>query len=185
MSDADVGQALARLARSRDALRQRLLPPPDDAATPGAGSFLPRRWRAWLRAGPLRPLTRALEPWVESTRRTAQRWWRRHPWRPSMEFVGGSVQRQVSPWMRRHPYGAVGIGAAAGAALVVAAPWRAPTVQRAFANGGARARRWMLRQLTSPAAQTVLAGLVTTWLTTQPRPAPSAPAADDGTAAAP
>jgi hypothetical protein len=172
MSPAAVDAARQRLERSRQRLRQQLLPPPDDAGAQGHGA-VPRRWRAWLRAGPLRPLLRALDPWLGGARRTAQRWWRRHPWRPSLELVGGSLHRELTPWVRRHPIGAVGLGAAAGAALVVAAPWRAASVRHALQRSGARVRRWAWHQLTSPAVQTLVAGALTSWLATQAQTAPS------------
>ena len=81
-------RSLARLARSRLSLRTAMLPQKDRLdAERGDGAVLPRRLRAWLRSGPLASLTRALEPWIGDAQRTLRRWWRRHPWRPSVEVV--------------------------------------------------------------------------------------------------
>jgi hypothetical protein len=157
-------RSLQRLADSRGTLREALLPRPDGADNEGSG-LLPRRWRAWLRAGPLGPMLRTLDPWAGGVQRTFGRWWRRHPWRPSAEMAGGTLRTTVVPWARRHPVAAVSLGAAAGALVAAAAPWRWPSM-RQMANGSGRGlRRWALRQLTSPAAQTVMASIVTSVLT--------------------
>jgi hypothetical protein len=157
-------RSLQRLAHSRGALRQSLLPTPDLAEGEGSG-LLPKRWGAWLRAGPIGPVLRMLDPWAGGMQRTLGRWWRRHPWRPSAEMAGGTLRRTVLPWARRHPVAAVSLGAAAGALLAAAAPWRWPAMRQMAQGSGRGFRRWALRQLTSPAAQTVMAGIVTSVLT--------------------
>jgi hypothetical protein len=177
-------RSLQRLAHSRGALRQSLLPTPDHADGEGLG-LLPPRWRAWLRSGPIGPVLRMLDPWAGGMQRTLGRWWRRHPWRPSAEMAGGTLRSTVLPWARRHPVAAVSLGAAAGALLAAAAPWRWPAMRQMAQGSGRGFRRWALRQLTSPAAQTVMAGIVTSILTARATqaareaspPAPPEPAA--------
>ena len=158
--------SLQRMARSRYGLRSALLPDERLEARSRVRGAFPRRLRAWLRSGPLASFTRGLEPWVDDVQRSLQRWWRRHPWRPSVELVIDEAERSVLPWVRRYPLGTVAVGAAAGVALIAAAPWRSNSVRRAVGKSSRHARRWALHQLASPAAQTVLAGLVTSWLAT-------------------
>jgi hypothetical protein len=169
-------RSLQRLARSREALRATLLPTPGRADGEG-GSLLPLRLVNWLRSGPLGPVMRSVEPWAGGMQRTLQRWWRRHPWRPSAEAAGGTLRTSVVPWARRHPLVAVGLGAAAGAAFAMAAPWRWASLQQMARGSGRGLRRWALHQLTGPAAQTVLASVVTSLLTARAtRSAREAPA---------
>lgn len=168
-------RSLARLARSRLSLRTAMLPQKDRLdAERGDGAVLPRRLRAWLRSGPLASLTRALEPWIGDAQRTLRRWWRRHPWRPSVEVVMDLAERNVVSWVQRNPVAAIALGAVAGVALVAAAPWRSTSVRRVVGNSSRHARRWALHQLASPAAQTVIAGLITSWLAAAPAAADTA-----------
>lgn len=165
-SDADdpaLVRSLARLARSRARLHDALLGADEGEAGARSASLL-QQGLAWLRAGPLRDVARALEPWLEHAQRSLRRLWRRHPMRPSIELAGDTVQHTVVPWARAHPLAAAGCGAAAGALLVAAAPWRWPTVRAAGVHARRRAARWALRQMANPLAQAALAAtLASLW----------------------
>lgn len=167
LGDDEHTQALRRLELSRARLRETLMPAPRDGAARHDSARLPRRWRAWLRAGPWRGLTRALEPWWDSGALTLHRWWRRHPWRATALALGGAAEHSLLPWVRRHPVAAMCIGAAMGAALVTAAPWRSPTWRNAADRGGRHVRRWLWRQAASPASQALLAGALASFIASQ------------------
>ncbi|MBL8286479.1 MAG: hypothetical protein JNL85_00710 [Rubrivivax sp.] len=158
MSDPELTAALERIERSRRHLHAELLPPPEDHERHGSRSgTLAGRWLDWLHTGPLHTWVELAEPWIASGSLVVQRWWRRQPWHDAAVLVVETGREALSPVIRRHPLAAVGIAATAGAALVMARPWRHPHAQR-VANGSVRqARRWLVRQLANPVLHTVLA----------------------------
>ena len=156
--------ALGRLMASRARIAGLLLPaPPQDrdaaAADPGAqGAWAaPRRWRAqwrlWKRQGPLAPVLMAIEHGLGS-------WWRRHPWHDTATVVGEMGAATVRPLIRRHPMAAIGLGAAVGAALAWSQPWRWRPLRVHATRGTRQAFGWALGQLSQPAVQMLIAGLL-------------------------
>lgn len=167
MSDRDRHDAaLKRLNVSRSRLRQLLLPAPDERTGGGAGAVdnaatagwtTPRRWRAqwrlWSRRSSLSPLLQAAEYGLG-------RWWQRHPWRETATVIGELGAAKVRPLIRSHPLAAIGLGAAAGAALAWSQPWRWRPVRVRAARSTRQAMGWAFRQLSQPAVQMLLAGLL-------------------------
>lgn len=145
-------QALARLARSREALLVQLLPPPP-LATDGP-RWRGGRWWRWLRRRTLGVPAVALAMDALGT------WWRRHPWRPAGELALREVQTHVAPVVRRHPVAtAVGL-ATLGAGLWWLRPWQWSPVARELHQLPHRGWRW----LGGVAGQLPLSLLVAQWL---------------------
>lgn len=156
--------ALDRLIVSRSRLRQLLLPATAERAGAGdvdsastAGWAAPRRWRAqwrlWTRRGSLSPLFKAAEYGLGS-------WWLRHPWRETATVIGELGAANVRPVIRRHPLAAIGLGVAAGAALAWSKPWRWRPLRVHAARSTRQAISWAFGQLSQPAVQMLLAGLL-------------------------
>lgn len=188
MSDIELAAALQRIEQSRRRLHAELMPPPDDGLGAAHGSPLGGRWLDWLRTGPLHTWFDLAEPWLASGSLAVRRWWRRQPWHDTAVLLLETGNETLSPVIRRHPLAAVGIAAAAGAALVMVRPWQHPHAQR-VANGGVRqARRWLVRQLANPVLHTVLASAFTSLAAAAAPPrraAPSPAPATTSAAAAP
>jgi len=91
-------------------------------------------------------------------------WWVRQPWHATTELLGHAVADEVSPWVRRHPVAAVTLGAFAGAAVVVARPWRWHVVGSQSRVMGRSLGRWTVSQLTQPTVQMALAAALAAWL---------------------
>lgn len=161
-----IRQAVLALQNSRAALRGEMLPAPDEGAGkgPASGDSLHRWWRRLRRL----PAGR----WL---RQAAGDWWQAHPWRPLGDTLAGEARHQVLPLVRRHPWAAVGVAAAAGAAVVALRPWRWHWLDARVRQAPSAASRWLLRQATSAPVQTALASLVL-WASQRP-PASSAPIA--------
>lgn len=117
-------RALARLAQSRAALRQQMLPPEPDPSTdttPAAAARWVRRAQRWLgrhAAG-------------AALLSVAGRWWRRQTWSPLVTpllpmagDLAHEADRAWRPWARQHPVALAAGAAVAGAALVALRPWR-------------------------------------------------------------
>lgn len=116
-----MSDALARLARSRQALAQRLIKPDRhgerarrDAAPPDEGAPAGSPYReAAEQAGPR-------SGWWPTIRHAARVWWRYHPARAAADLAHPALQS----YARAHPARLIGIAAVAGAAIVIARPWR-------------------------------------------------------------
>ncbi len=154
--------ALQRLAASRARLAGVLLPArPDADGDPagrrGAGWAGPRRWRAlwraWTRSGALAPVFAAVEQGLAG-------WWQRQPWRDTAQVASELGGIYLRPVIRRHPWAAIGLGAAAGAALAAAQPWRWRAWRVQARRSSRQALGWALGQLSQPAIQLLLAGLL-------------------------
>jgi len=155
--------ALQRLIESRARLSRLLLPPPPAAGDAHAGNggaaswMTPRRWRAqwrlWTRRGPLAPVLLAVEHGLGG-------WWKRNPWRGTATVIGEIGAANVRPLIRRHPLAAIGLGAAAGAALAWSQPWRWRVLRVHAARSTRQAMGWAVGQLSQPAVQLLLAGLL-------------------------
>jgi hypothetical protein len=151
-----VTDAKARLEQSRARLFDALMPP-EDAARSGAAGPKAARSRSLWRLMRRRLQGSGLEPLLHVAETGARRWWGAHPWRRSAELVLHHLQQDVRPWVRRHPWATVGLGASAGAAVVLLGPWRWPSLRlqaRRLAGLGAA---WLVAQGSRPAVQTALA----------------------------
>jgi AcrR family transcriptional regulator len=155
--DARLQAVLRRLADSRGALRQAMMPPPEPAPGSGGGGLgglgglsdpLRRLWRRLRRATRRSPVAVLLGDAVRG-------WWRRHPWRPTGTLLLGQVQ----PLVQGHPVASVAVAAVAGAALVGLRPWRWRAVDTRLRPVPGRMLRWLLAELSSAPMQTALAGL--------------------------
>jgi hypothetical protein len=156
--------ALGRLIASRARLAQILLPAPatstDGAHAAGGangGWSAPRRWRAWwrrwTRQGTLAPVFVAVEHGLGG-------WWQRQPWRDTASVIGELGAANVRPFIRRHPLAAIGLGAAAGAALAWSQPWRWRALRVHAMRSSRLAAGWAVGQLSQPAIQLLLTGLL-------------------------
>jgi len=157
--------ALDRLSRSRAALWGSCADPleGDESAQddrPRASGRRGPRDRDAASSGPVDSLLLALAPCLAFARRSLRRWWRRQPWQPAAEAAGEAARHAIVPWVRTHPLAAIGLGAAAGALLVAAAPWRWASVRTLAAEAREQGWRWTLQQLASPAAQALLLGVL-------------------------
>lgn len=152
----DGARALARLQASRQRLRRELLPDVDrpGLGEAGGGPALPRRLRAMFRHWRYR-LRHA--PLAGMALTAFQTWWHEHPLRVPGEALGTELRSAVVPMVRRHPVATVLIAGAAGAALVAWRPWRWPVVARQIKPIPRGFGRWVMRQLSQPAVQTMLA----------------------------
>jgi hypothetical protein len=113
-----VSEALARLARSRQALANQLIKPEKERS---------RQERAAGEAHdddePHQPYRDASEPvsgWWGTIRHAARVWWRYHPARAAADLARPAVEN----YARKNPATLLAVAAVAGAALVVARPWR-------------------------------------------------------------
>ena len=172
--------ALARLAASRARLRRALLPDEgqhddgdgDEVGGPGAvPGRTARRWRAlwrlWMRGSPLAPVLVVVGQAVSS-------WWRRHPWHDTVTVASVVGRESALPLIRQHPLAAVGLGAAAGALLVAARPWRWRTLH-VYAKRSARlSAAWAAGQLALPAVQGLMAVMAALAVSPVPPRPPSA-----------
>lgn len=176
----DVEQALARLQASRLQLRHALVPAARSEAAGNAGaSPLPRRLRALLRCWRQRLRQ---SPVAATLMGSAQAWWWQQPWREPAEAAAAELRGAIGPVVRRHPVAAVLLAGVAGAALMAWRPWRWPVVARQFSPLPRRVGRWLMAQFAQPAVQSVLGGLLMSWLgraanAPPPSPSPSPPAA--------
>ena len=152
-----VAQALVRLQASRAQLRAAMLPPPQTESSSSGGFGLPRRWRAmwraWTRGSPLAGVAGTAVGALGG-------WWRSQPWHSTTEIAGRAVLAEVAPLVRRHPLLAVALGAAAGAALVAARPWRWEALSRRVRPLGGTLMRWTMAQLSQVPVQMALAALL-------------------------
>lgn len=115
-----VGVALTpqeRLAQSRLALLDALLPPPPNPRSPssGAGVARPARKAAARGASLLRKL-----PWLDMGRNMARRWWQRHP----LHAAGQLAHPLLQGYASRNPAKLMAGAAAAGSLLALTRPWR-------------------------------------------------------------
>lgn len=161
--------AMLRLAASRSQLQIALKPVPHRSfasarAAQGAQGLDPTAWLAALRE--------YLSQWPLA--RTALDalggYWSVHPLRANSEAALAEVEQVVAPVVRRHPVTAVVLAAGAGALLVGLRPWRWLTGPLKAAPR--KASRWALAQLTQPAVQTALVGLLASQLARGGRMAP-------------
>ena len=158
--------ALERLNASRLQLRQALIPaaarnydePEGDRES---GAALPRRMRVFVRS--LRQRIRR-SPVATTLLASVQTWWWQHPWREPIHATTAELRRNVGPVVKRHPVAAVLLAGAAGAALVAWRPWRWPVVARQISPMPRQMARWVMAQLTQPAIQTILGGLMMSFL---------------------
>lgn len=182
-----VALALARIEGSREKLRAALLPPEQDDDFPqggGSGPRLVRRWRArlrrWLAGTPLAPLVKPV--WS-----AAGSWWLHHPWRVTGVAVGRALGDELGPVIRRHAVLSVSLAAAAGAAVVMARPWRWEPVATHAQYAGRRALdttlSWSWQQLSQPSVQIALATALAAWSRQEGTPTPQAAAATAATPA--
>lgn len=155
--------ALARLAASRQRLRNHLIPPPPVRyrpldGRPGARSV----WLKGLVTGPWRYLRDKLRgnPLGEAVVDGISQWWIRHPLRDAAETVASEAQaewqRKGAPLVRRHPIASVLLAGLAGSALVAARPWRSPRVSAQIRPMPRRFVSWLFAQVP---LQTVLSSL--------------------------
>lgn len=133
--------ALARLVATRQALRDRLMPPPAYTTGHRPARDPVRRMRAWGRWANAR--LRHL-PATEIVASSLGEWWRRHPLHPLGERLRHEVQTQVLPRVRRHPATSMALVAGFAALLVAARPWRWPGIREAIGRTPARVQRWGL-----------------------------------------
>lgn len=91
-------------------------------------------------------------------------WWSRHPWRPAVTLLGQAADAEVAPWVRKHPTGAIALGVCAGAAIAWIRPWRWNALHVPARSIGRSASHWLLRELTSPAMQMLIATSLAAWL---------------------
>lgn len=101
-----------RLAQSRLALLDALIPPPPPQRGHATGS---RQGVAARGASVLRKL-----PWLDMGRNMAQRWWQRHP----LHAAGQLAHPLLQGYASRHPAKLVAGAAAAGSVLALTRPWR-------------------------------------------------------------
>lgn len=116
-----MNDALARLARSRQALAQRLIKPEKSGERARREAA-----REEQEPGPGSPYREAAEQaapgsgWWPTLRHAARVWWRYHPARAAADLAQPALQ----VYARAHPVRLIGIAAVAGAAIVIARPWR-------------------------------------------------------------
>ena len=101
-----------RLAQSRLALLDALIPPPPPQRSRGTGSGQGMAARS---ASVLRKL-----PWLDMGRNMARRWWQRHP----LHAAGQLAHPLLQGYASRHPAKLVAGAAAAGSVLALTRPWR-------------------------------------------------------------
>ncbi|MEP7283865.1 MAG: hypothetical protein ABI696_17940, partial [Rubrivivax sp.] len=177
--------ALARMARSREALRHTLMPPRrarvsvDDAGVPRSGlAGLPRQARRWWAFARRRM---GDSPFAIVAFDTVQTWWQRHPWRAAGEALVTELDASLRPAARRHPGLTLALAAGAGAALVATRPWQWRWLGAQVRALPPRALRWTMLQLSQAPVQALLAG----WVLARGGQAVAAsasppPSADDG-----
>ena len=131
-------------------------------------------WRAWTRGSPLAGVAATAVDALGG-------WWRSQPWHSATEIAGRAVLAEVAPLVRRHPLLAVALGAAAGAALVAARPWRWQALSRQVRPLGGSLMRWTLAQLSQVPVQMALAALLAQFVADRARgQATAPPPADTG-----
>lgn len=159
---------LARLALSRSALRQEMLPTPDRPGpatadgSPGSAPLL-RLWQSLGRFSRRWPVTTVL---VDA----ARHWWDKHPWRTTGELVAYGAASQLQSLVRRHPAATVAGAALLGGLLMGLRPWRWQLVGKQLGPVPGHVGQWLIAQLASAPMQAALASLVLMAL----RPAASA-----------
>ncbi|MCA0174744.1 MAG: hypothetical protein LCH73_00390 [Proteobacteria bacterium] len=153
--------AMLRLAASRSQLQIAMTPVPHRSfasvsAAQGANGLDPTAWLAALRE--------YLSQWplVRTALDALGGYWSAHPLRASSEATLAEVEQAVAPVVRRHPVTAVAVAAGAGALLVALRPWR--WLAGPLKAAPRKASRWALAQLTQPAVQTALVGLLASQL---------------------
>lgn len=113
-----MNDALARLARSRQALANQLIKPDRErtrqerAATEEHEDDEPHQ--------PYRDASEPVSGWWGTIRHAARVWWRYHPARAAADLARPAVEN----YARKNPATLLAVAAVAGAALVVARPWR-------------------------------------------------------------
>ncbi|MET0312101.1 MAG: hypothetical protein ABW051_08630 [Burkholderiaceae bacterium] len=122
-----MSEALNRLARSRQALAQRLIKPDKDERRR-------REAAAELDAGQDGPGSPYLEAagevaehvsgWWSTLKHAGRVWWRYHPARAAADLA----EPALKSYARAHPARLIGIAAVAGAAIIIARPWRLVSV---------------------------------------------------------
>lgn len=101
-----------RLAQSRLALLEALVPPPPPprATRTGTSQKPPGRGPSLLRK----------LPWLDMGRSIARRWWQRHP----LHAAGQLAHPLLQGYAGRHPAKLVASAAVAGSVLALIRPWR-------------------------------------------------------------
>lgn len=149
---------LARLALSRSAIRQQLLPTPEaPRADPADGA---------ARSAPLRRLWQSLGrfsrrwPVVTVVVDAARSWWHHHPWRATGDLLAHGVGSQVQNLVRRHPVATVASAALLGGVVMALRPWRWQMVGNQLAPVPGRLGHWLMGQFGSAPMQAALASLL-------------------------
>lgn len=165
-------KALAELQLSRQDIRNELMPPPRQrrdghrpprTRRPGVWARALRRWPAMRLAGDATNV-----------------WLKKQTWYTLGTELADAVRQRFEPLITEHPRTSMAVAAAVGAGVVATRPWRWGWVRERARAVPRSSRRWMVRQLTSPAVQAALAGLVLMILPTPSRDSTSdaAPSAD-------
>ncbi len=154
-----VQAACARLARSRDALRERLIQPAETASPTGVGfgGVLAEVWKRRFDG----LLSRLREkPALRVVSDTLAAWWQAHPWRDCVELAGLELRERVLPVVRRHARTTVVVAFVGGVLLALTRPWRWPLLNRQIAPLSSRLSRWLMNELAHLPVQSMLAALM-------------------------
>lgn len=151
-------QALARLALSRQHLREALIEPLPAAAAPGesGGAATWRRLRRWAGRSPV----------LVAGMTAARGWWRAQPWRPVVESGARELQGQVVPLVRRHPVLSLLAATGLGAGLVMGRRWWWGWASAQVRPMRGHLAQWAMEQVGNPATQ----ALLWSWLLSKAQP---------------
>lgn len=156
--------ALKRLQASRVHLQAALIPRRRSGAAPDGGGGDKSEWSSTVHAA--WRFIRSQDPagLFQMVSGFMGQWWNGHPWQPTISLLGQTVEAEVTPWVRKNPVGAITLGLVAGAVIAWIRPWRWRAVHGQARSFQRSAGHWMVRELTSPAMQMLIATSVAAWL---------------------
>ncbi len=156
--------ALKRLQASRIHLQAALIPQRRSSGAPGESRRDTNDWSSTARAAWHFIRSRDAAGLLQSVTGLLGHWWAGHPWQPTISLLGQTVDAEVTPWVRKHPVSAIALGLCAGAAIAWTRPWRWRAVHGQARSLQRSASHWLMRELTSPAMQMLIATSVAAWL---------------------
>jgi len=156
--------ALKRLEASRIQLQAALIPKRRSASASGGLGDGKSEWSTTARKAWRFLRSRNIAGLVQTVGDFVSRWWTDQPWQPTVSLLGRTVDAEVSPWIRKNPVGAIALGVGVGAAIAWVRPWRWSMLHGQARSLQRSASYWMLRELTSPAMQMLLATSIAAWV---------------------